>query len=101
MPGTGDKKESKIGSISIGSPRPSVGTRIHTHTHAEAGRENRCSRAGGGGGPGSESSTLMGTFGEDSPITGQAKGKNTRQARGKQGECPVAEMVSVRSRFHR
>ena len=43
----------------------------------------------------------MGTFGEDSPITGQAKGKNTRQARGKQGECPVAEMVSVRSRFHR
>ena len=39
MPGTGDKKESKIGSISIGSPRPSVGTRIHTHTHTQRQEE--------------------------------------------------------------
>ena len=81
-------------------------THTHTHTHTEAGRDNCCSRAGGGGGPGSESSTLMGTFGEDSPNTGQAKGKNARQARGKQGECPVADgfgqvpVSQVRQRHH-
>ena len=117
MPGTGDKKETKIGSRSIGSPWPSVGTHTCTHTHTRTHMRahthtqrqeeiNTAAELGVGGGPGSESSTLRGKFEEDSLNTGQAKGKNTRQARGKQGECPAADgfgqaLVSqVRQRHH-
>ena len=84
-------------------------THAHTRTRTHTQRQeeiNAAAELGVGGGPGSESSTLRGKFEEDSLNMGQAKSENTRQARGKQGECPVADgfgqaLVSqVRQRHH-